>query len=130
MPIGDDSFRTYENDPRVTHIGKLLRKFRLDELPQIINVMKGEMSWIGPRPEPEDLALHYENVLPMYELRYRMRPGVSGWAQVRQGHVTSDEEAREKLEYDLYYVKNASLGFDLRIAIATIKVVFLGRGSK
>jgi sugar transferase (PEP-CTERM system associated) len=118
------------DDPRITSLGRLLRKIRLDEVPQLWNVLKGEMSFVGPRPErPEFVSLLSESI-PYYQLRHIIRPGLTGWAQVRYRYGASIEDAKEKLRYDLYYIKHMSLGLDLLIAFETIKIVLLRRGSQ
>ncbi len=118
-----------ENDPRITKIGKLLRRFRIDELPQFFNVFKGEMSVIGPRPERPEFVEILENELPYYSIRYTIKPGVTGWAQVNYSYSGTVEESLEKLEYDLFYLKNRSFKLDLFIILKTIKIVLLGKGS-
>jgi lipopolysaccharide/colanic/teichoic acid biosynthesis glycosyltransferase len=129
----DDKVRaaiTADGDGRVTRIGKTLRKLRLDELPQIINILKWEMSWIGPRPEAEVLSIWYTRELPFYRYRHVVKPGISGWAQVNQGHVAEVDEVQRKLEYDFYYIKYFSPWLDLLILLRTIKTVVTGFGSK
>lgn len=121
---------TASDDHRITRIGRILRKTRIDELPQLINVLRGEMSWIGPRPETLRLSVWYEKEIPLYRIRHLVRPGITGWAQVRQGHVTSVEDVREKLRYDLFYVKHFSVWFDVLIVIHTIRVLLTGKGAK
>ncbi|MBB5986128.1 sugar transferase [Sphingobium lignivorans] len=121
---------TLQEDPRLTRTGQLLRKWRIDELPQIINVLKGEMSWIGPRPEAVSLAERYGQHLPYYDYRHAVRPGISGWAAVHQGNVGDVEAAREKLEYDFYYIKYFSFWLDFLISIKTIGTIFSGFGSR
>lgn len=121
---------TQKNDPRITRLGALLRRTRLDELPQLINVLRGEMSLVGPRPEALVLADFYAPKIADYALRYCVRPGMSGLAQIRQGHVTSPSEISEKLGHDLYYLANASLRLDLKIILQTILVMISGRGAK
>jgi lipopolysaccharide/colanic/teichoic acid biosynthesis glycosyltransferase len=121
---------TGEADPRVTRVGRFLRRYRLDELPQIINVFKGEMSWIGPRPEALPLSSWYESELPFYRYRHIVRPGITGWAQVKQGHVSEMEEVLGKLHYDFYYVKNFSFWLDLLILAGTIRTMVSGHGSR
>ena len=121
---------TKSDDDRITRVGAFLRKSRLDELPQLINVLRGEMSWIGPRPETLNLSSWYEEQIPFYRIRHAVRPGITGWAQVRQGHVTSVDDVREKLQYDLFYVKNFSVWFDVLIVIHTIRVILTGSGAK
>ena len=121
---------TKHEDPRITPIGRFLRKFRIDELPQLFNVLRGEMSWIGPRPEAAILGSMYEEIVPFYKYRYIVRPGITGWAQVNQGHVTDVNDIGLKLQYDFYYIKNISAWLDLLIAVRTIKIVLQGFGSK
>lgn len=116
------------NDPRVTRLGRFLRRTRLDELPQIWNVLQGEMTLVGPRPERPQFTELLEKEIPGYQLRSLVRPGVTGWAQVRFRYTNSLHDSRMKLEYDLYYLKNASLLLDLRILFQTIFVVFGMRG--
>jgi len=111
---------TDRNDWRITFIGKILRRIHLDELPQLINVMKNDLSFVGPRPERSELAEIYRQ-LPDYEIRHIVKPGLSGWAQLNYKASTSLEEAREKLKYDIYYIKNRSFAFDLLIFLKTIK---------
>lgn len=119
-----------KNDSRVTRIGKFLRRSRIDELPQIFNVLKGDMSFIGPRPErPEFVELLAEKI-PYYAERHRVKPGITGWAQVRYPYGASDDDAREKLQYDLYYVKNYSLFLDCLIMFQTVEVVIFGAGAR
>jgi lipopolysaccharide/colanic/teichoic acid biosynthesis glycosyltransferase len=117
-------------DPRVTKIGQFLRKFRLDEIPQFWNVLKGDMSIIGPRPEQISFAKRFDKEIPLYSLRHNVRPGITGWAQVMQGYAAGTDETREKLCYDVYYVKNCSAGLDLRIIYHTIQTVLTGFGSR
>ncbi|MEL6756008.1 MAG: exopolysaccharide biosynthesis polyprenyl glycosylphosphotransferase [Pseudomonadota bacterium] len=121
---------TSDDDDRITRVGRFIRATRLDELPQIFNILKGDMSWIGPRPETLRLSQWYENEIPFYRYRHIVRPGISGWAQVKQGHVTEVSDIRLKLEYDMFYVKNFSLWLDLLIAVKTISVVFTGKGAR
>ena len=121
---------TQSGDGRITRIGGLLRLTRLDELPQVYNILRGEMSWIGPRPEAVSLSKWYESEIPFYRYRHMVRPGISGWAQVNQGHAAELSEVDEKLQYDFYYVKNLSYWLDIVIVLRTVKVVLLGVGSK
>lgn len=121
---------TVDADPRITRLGKYLRKWRIDELPQIFNVLLGEMSWIGPRPEALPLAREYARHVPFYDYRHAVRPGISGWAAVHQGNVAEVEAAQEKLEYDFYYIRYFSIWLDLLILIKTIRTVWSGFGSK
>jgi len=121
---------TQARDARVTPLGRILRHSRIDELPQIINILKGEMSWIGPRPEAEVLSRWYETQIPFYRYRHIVIPGLTGWAQITQGHVAEIEDVRDKLHYDFYYIKNFSLWMDLLIIGRTIKTVITGHGSR
>ncbi|PSJ42267.1 polyprenyl glycosylphosphotransferase [Sphingomonas deserti] len=121
---------TRDGDDRVTKIGRPLRRYRIDELPQVINILKGEMSWIGPRPEAVPLSLWYEAELPFYRYRHIVRPGITGWAQVRQGHVAEVEDVLWKLHYDFYYIKNFSFWLDVLIVAGTMKTVFNGFGAR
>jgi lipopolysaccharide/colanic/teichoic acid biosynthesis glycosyltransferase len=118
------------NDDRVTRVGRLIRKLRIDELPQLINVLRGEMSLVGPRPERPYFVEQLTQQVPFYAVRHSMKPGVTGWAQVRYHYGESVEDAKRKLEYDLYYVKNHSLFLDLVIILETIAVVLTARGSR
>jgi len=119
---------TAGKDPRVTLVGKLLRKSRLDELPQLWNVLRGDMSFVGPRPERPHFVEKLRRVIPYYDERHTVRPGITGWAQVKFPYGSTLEDAEEKLEYDLYYVKHMSLLFDVAIVLETAKVMLLGRG--
>jgi lipopolysaccharide/colanic/teichoic acid biosynthesis glycosyltransferase len=125
-----EAAKTKENDDRITKLGGVLRKFRIDELPQILNILKGEMSWIGPRPEAKLLSEWYENKIPFYSYRHVVPPGISGWAQVHQGHVTEVGDVGTKLQFDFYYIKNFSPWIDLIVLFLTIKVIFVGNGAK
>jgi sugar transferase (PEP-CTERM system associated) len=117
-----------QNDPRVTRVGNFMRKTRIDELPQILNVFKGEMSFVGPRPERPYFVEQLIEVVPYYNVRHSIKPGITGWAQVRYGYGSSTEDALQKLQYDLYYVKNNSLFLDVLILIDTLKVVLFRSG--
>jgi len=119
-----------ENDRRVTKVGRVLRKTRLDELPQLINVFKGDMSLIGPRPEREYFVRILKEKVPYYSLRFAVKPGITGWAQVNYRYGATIEDAIEKLRYDLYYIKNMSLFLDLRILLKTIRVCLFGMGGR
>lgn len=121
---------TTEGDPRITRLGAVIRRYRVDELPQIINILRGEMSFIGPRPEAISLAEWYEEELPFYSYRHIVLPGLTGWAQVNQGHVTDLSDADHKLQYDFYYIKYFSAWLDVLIVLKTIKTIFSGFGSK
>lgn len=125
-----DSFMTQSRDARITRIGQYLRKTRLDELPQFFNVLIGHMSLIGPRPEAMQLSSWYEEKIPFYTYRHIVRPGISGWAQVHQGHVTDIDAVYEKLSYDFYYIKNFSAWLDILIAIRTFSVMLSGFGAR
>jgi lipopolysaccharide/colanic/teichoic acid biosynthesis glycosyltransferase len=118
------------NDPRVTRIGQFMRKTRLDEIPQLLNVLKGEMSFIGPRPERMAFVERLKETIPFYSTRHLVKPGVTGWAQVCYPYGASDEDALEKLRYDLYYIKNYSIFLDFRIIVDTIRVVTSGFGGR
>jgi exopolysaccharide biosynthesis polyprenyl glycosylphosphotransferase len=119
-----------KNDSRVTRVGKYLRRFRVDELPQILNVLKGEMGIVGPRPERPEFVAKLKVQIPYYDLRTLVPPGITGWAQIRYPYAASLEEAREKLHYDLWYVKHLSVLLDLSILFHTAKVVLFGRGAR
>jgi lipopolysaccharide/colanic/teichoic acid biosynthesis glycosyltransferase len=121
---------TAVNDARITRLGSFLRRSRIDELPQVFNVLRGDMSWIGPRPEALPLSNWYKTELPYYPYRHVVRPGVTGWAQVNQGHVTGLDEVLEKLHYDFYYIKKFSLWIDLTIAVRTLVTVVTGFGAR
>lgn len=121
---------TLTQDPRITRLGRFLRRARIDELPQIWNIVRGEMSWIGPRPEAIALSEWYMAELPFYTYRHIVRPGITGWAQVNQGHVADLGAVHEKLHYDFFYIKNFSAWLDLLILWRTIGVVFSGDGAK
>lgn len=121
---------TAAGDARITRIGRVLRKYRVDELPQLINVLKGEMSWIGPRPEAAALSRWYESELPFYRYRHIVRPGLTGWAQVNQGHVADVSDVLWKLHYDFYYIRNFSFWLDLLIVGKTVRTVLSGFGHK
>lgn len=121
---------TRDKDDRITPIGRFLRTSRIDELPQLINVLRGEMSWIGPRPEAAVLSRWYEQEIPFYRYRHIVRPGIAGWAQVCQGHVAAVDEVRSKLHYDFYYIKNYSPWIDLLIVVRTIRTMVTGFGAR
>jgi sugar transferase (PEP-CTERM system associated) len=118
------------NDSRVTTVGRFLRRTRLDEIPQLWNVLRGDMSFVGPRPERPTFVEQLSAQIPFYPQRHVVKPGVTGWAQVRYTYGASVEDAIEKLQYDLYYIKNMSLALDLVIVLETIKTVVLRRGAQ
>ena len=119
-----------ENDPRVTRIGRIIRKMRMDEIPQMLNVLKGEMSFVGPRPERPYFVKRLKEQIPYYSQRHAVKPGITGWAQIRYRYGDSVQDAIEKLKYDLYYVKNMSFLFDLAILFETTKVLLLKKGAR
>ncbi len=118
------------DDPRVTRVGRVIRKLRIDEIPQLFNVLAGQMSFVGPRPERKHFVEQLEKRIPYYRLRMTVRPGLTGWAQVQYQYGASEEDALEKLKYDLYYIKNCNALFDLWIVLKTVKVVLLGSGAR
>ena len=119
-----------QNDPRMTRAGAVLRRFRMDELPQLLNVLRGDMAMIGPRPERPHFVEELAHAIPFYADRHRVKPGITGWAQVNHPYGASVEDARQKLSYDLYYVQNRTLLLDLRIVLATIRVVLSQSGAR
>jgi sugar transferase (PEP-CTERM system associated) len=119
-----------DDDPRITRFGKFLRSSRIDEIPQLWCVFKGDMAFVGPRPERPEFVEWLTKEIPYYGVRHAVRPGITGWAQVRYKYGNTIEDAKEKLQYDLFYIKNASLGLDILIMFQTIKIVLLGRGAQ
>ena len=119
-----------DDDPRITRVGKFLRSSRLDEIPQLWCVLKGDMHFVGPRPERPEFVEWLSKEIPYYGVRHVVRPGITGWAQVQYKYGNTLQDAREKLQYDLFYIKNASLGLDLLILFQTFKIVLLGRGAR
>jgi len=119
-----------DDDPRITRVGKFLRASRLDEIPQLWCVLKGDMHFVGPRPERPEFVEWLSKEIPYYVVRHMVRPGITGWAQVQYKYGNTPEDAREKLQYDLFYIKNASIGLDVLIMFQTIKIVLLGRGAQ
>jgi len=119
-----------DDDPRITPVGRFLRMVRLDEIPQLWCVLKGDMGFVGPRPERPEFVEWLAEEIPFYEVRNSVRPGITGWAQVRYKYGNTLEDAKEKLQYDLYYIKNMSLGLDLMIIFQTIKIVLIRRGAQ
>lgn len=134
LALGDkdarEEARTKDQDSRITRVGRILRRIRLDELPQVLNILRGEMSWIGPRPEALVLSNWYESELPFYSYRHVVHPGITGWAQINQGHVSAVEDVLEKLHYDFYYIKNFSFWLDLIIVMKTARIMFTGFGAR
>jgi exopolysaccharide biosynthesis polyprenyl glycosylphosphotransferase len=122
-----DAIWRRDNASRVTRLGRILRQYRLDETPQFINILRGDMSLVGPRPEMAGNVATFSSVIPFYDLRHEVRPGLTGWAQVKAGYSMSVEEVTQKLCYDLYYIKHMSLRFDLRILFDTVKFVLCGK---
>jgi lipopolysaccharide/colanic/teichoic acid biosynthesis glycosyltransferase len=117
-------------DDRVTRVGRVIRKTRLDELPQLWNVLLGNMSFVGPRPERPFFVEQLAREIPFYQQRHSVKPGVTGWAQVKYQYGSSVEDAMEKLRYDLYYIKHLSISLDLSIVFDTVKVILFGKGAK
>jgi sugar transferase (PEP-CTERM system associated) len=121
---------TQNDDQRITKVGRIIRKLRFDEIPQLLNVLKGEMSFVGPRPEREYFVEQLKTIVPYYNERLTVKPGISGWAQVCYGYGASVEDAIEKLNYDLFYIKNFSVYLDLMIVLKTVKIVLFGNGAR
>ena len=119
-----------KNDPRVTRIGRFLRKSRIDELPQLFNILIGDLELVGPRPERPEFVDQLQTLVPYYALRHTVKPGITGWAQVMFHYGSTIDESKEKLQYDLFYIKNMSLNLDLLILFHTFKIVLLGRGAQ
>ena len=134
MKMGADRSSTLapaaQDDPRCTRVGKWIRRFRLDELPQLFNILKGDMNFIGPRPFVPDQEASLLRQIPYYRQRWAVRPGATGWAQVHRGYCSSMEDNADKLSYDLFYIKNLSIGLDLLTLFKTFKVLVLGRGGR
>ena len=127
---GEKNSFAKENDSRITPVGRLLRRFRLDELPQFWNIVRGEMSLIGPRPEQVAFAEHFTQVIPFYSFRHSVPPGITGWGQVMHGYADSEVATRTKLELDFFYIKHMSLWLDLLITIKTARTILLGSGAR
>ena len=119
-----------QDDPRITSVGKIIRKFRIDELPQLYDVFLGRMSLVGPRPERSHFTEQLEKEIPFYSQRFLVKPGITGWAQVSYDYGATVEDAIEKLNYELFYIKNMSTTFDLVIMLQTVKIVLFGRGAR
>ncbi len=117
-------------DDRVTRVGRIIRKFRIDELPQLLNVLKGDMSFVGPRPERPEFVAELAQAIPYYDLRHHVKPGITGWAQVSYPYGSSIKDSREKLQYDLYYLKNYSVFLDVNILLQTVQVILWGKGAR
>jgi lipopolysaccharide/colanic/teichoic acid biosynthesis glycosyltransferase len=126
---GDDQRWAAKDDPRVTAIGRVLRRYRLDELPQLFNVLRGDMNIVGPRPEQPRIFAELREQIPGYHLRQRVRPGITGWAQINHHYDTTLEDVRRKVGYDLHYIQRQSLLEDLRIMLMTAPVMILKRGA-
>lgn len=119
-----------DDDDRIARVGRFIRKWRADEIPQLWNVLKGNMSFVGPRPEREFFVKKLEDTIPYYGKRFSVKPGITGWAQVSYGYGASVEDAIEKLNYDLFYIKNMSTLMDLMTVLRTIKIVLFGKGAR
>jgi lipopolysaccharide/colanic/teichoic acid biosynthesis glycosyltransferase len=124
IPPGD------RDETRITRVGRWIRRPRLDELPQLWNIVRGDMDLVGPRPEIMDNVKLMTEQIPYYSLRHVVRPGLTGWAQIRGGYSVSLDEVTEKMRYDLFYIKNLSFWLDLRILVDTVKIVLLGSGAR
>ena len=119
-----------KNDSRITWVGSIMRTLRFDELPQLFNVLKGDMSFVGPRPERPEFVEQLTEKFPYYDERHRVKPGLTGWAQIRYPYGNTDEDGLQKLQFDLYYVKNFSIFLDLLILLQTAEVVMMGKGAQ
>ena len=128
--VGTGAVWATKSDPRVTPVGRIIRKLRFDELPQLFNVLKGEMSIVGPRPERPEFVKILSSRIPYYRQRHCVRPGITGWAQISYKYGETLEDTIEKLEYDLFYIKNMSLGLDTYIIFHTLKTMLLSRGAQ
>ena len=121
---------TADADQRITRAGRLLRRYHIDELPQIVNILKGEMSWIGPRPDVTERLAEYRRAIPFFAYRHVVRPGITGWAQVNQGYAESIDEISRKLEYDFFYIRNISFWLDILILVKSLRIVIRGTGAR
>jgi lipopolysaccharide/colanic/teichoic acid biosynthesis glycosyltransferase len=119
-----------QSDPRVTYVGKIIRKFRIDELPQLFNVLVGDMSFVGPRPERPEFVKQLSEEIKYYNIRHYVKPGITGWAQICYPYGVTQEDSKNKLEYDLYYMKNYTIFLDIMILIQTIQVVVWRQGAR
>jgi len=119
-----------DDDPRITRVGRLLRVSRLDEIPQLWCVLKGDMAFVGPRPERPEFVEWLTTEIPYYKVRHLVRPGITGWAQIKYKYGNTVQDAKEKLQYDLFYIKNASIGLDILVMFQTIKILLLRRGGQ
>ena len=128
--MSGEDFTISEDDPRITRVGRYIRKYRIDELPQIFNILKSEMSFIGPRPESVSLSEWYEEDVPFFSYRHVVRPGITGWAQVEQGYAAEVDGMTRKLQYDFYYIKHISLWLDVLISLKTVRILFTGFGAR
>lgn len=128
--VDGKGFTEEEEDSRITRVGKFIRKYRIDELPQMLNILKGQMSLIGPRPESLELSTWYEQDVPFFSYRHVVRPGISGWAQVNHGYAAEVEGMRVKIEHDFYYIKHFSLWLDILITVKTIRTILTGFGAR
>jgi len=128
--VRDDSVWHRDDENRITRVGYWLRKTRLDELPQLVNIFKGDMDLVGPRPEIATNVKLMAELIPYYALRHVVRPGLTGWAQIRYGYSVSLEQVTEKMRHDLFYIKHMSFWLDLRILVDTVKIALFGRGAK
>jgi lipopolysaccharide/colanic/teichoic acid biosynthesis glycosyltransferase len=120
---------TQENDPRITRFGRMLRRAHVDELPQMVNILRGDLSFVGPRPEQPQYVYELSQKLPFYGLRHLVRPGLTGWAQVKYGYAGDERDALEKLQYEFWYLRNQSLSLDARVLGRTVRSV-LGQGGR
>lgn len=128
--MSGEDFTVSDDDPRITRVGRVIRKYRLDELPQIFNILRGEMSFIGPRPESASLSGRYEQEVPFFSYRHVVRPGITGWAQVNQGYAAEVNGMGTKLQYDFYYIKHFSLWLDVLVSLKTMPILVTGFGSR
>ena len=113
-----------ENDTRITKVGKIIRKLHIDEIPQMINILKGDMALVGPRPERPDFVKILEDKIPNYGLRHIIKPGFTGWAQIKYRYARTEADSKDKFEYDLYYIKNKNIFMDMGIVLRTIQIIF------